>query len=105
MIENPAITQRIKVLLSCQRALLGAVTPNLRQVQVDWKDNHITLYFVYNGDFTEEDIEEAECVATEVIASFPFDYTIETKYLRIDFPQTIGLLAQACVYARKETKT
>ncbi len=96
------IERRIKILLSVQRALLGAIVPNLRRIFLDWNENEIRFYFVFDGDFSEEDQEEMECVAFEVSCDFDDDEKIVTNYLRIPAPEQVHNMGQACVFSRKE---
>ena len=77
---------RTKLLLSLQRALLGAVSPALREVSCGWQGKQINLRFVYDGEISESDIEAAHIVATEVIADFPADWDIEEDIVRQDAP-------------------
>jgi hypothetical protein len=102
MNSNSVVTRREKVLLACLVGLGQAVTPNMREVWVDWEEKSITLYFVFDGEISEDDEEEADCVAFEVSCDFREDHNVEAKYLRIDFPTPIGKIAKACIYARKE---
>jgi hypothetical protein len=60
--------------LSCQRALLGTVTPNLRMVTIGWdelKFFHLRAY--YSSTPSDGEIEEMESASAEVIADFPFE--------------------------------
>lgn len=93
--------RRISVLLSIQGALVGAITPHLRAVLVGWDEKTIQLYFIYDGDISEEDKEESECAATEVLADFPGN-DIKTEHVRCDFPQRLPKLGQIMVFQRKE---
>lgn len=95
---SPLVSQ---LRFSVQRALLGAVTPNLRGVTVGWGDGTIRLRFYYDGAISEEDEEQARCVGTEVIADFWSPWTIEEEIVRHDAPQPMERLA-AWVYLRKE---
>lgn len=79
---------RVNALLSMQRALLCEVAPTLRAASIDWDDATIHLYFYYDGEVSDEDRDSAECVATEVIASYP-EYELDVHINRCDFPQQI----------------
>ena len=104
-IYNDEIETKCVILLSVQRALLGAITPNFRSVFVDWnvqsKQILITLYFILDKDSTEADQEEAECVAAEVIADF-IHGCIETKLIKIAPSQPMSQYGKVCVFKRKE---
>ena len=98
---NPHTMRRIEVLLGVQNALLGAITPNLRAVKIYWDMNRIDLYFIYNGPITEEDQEESECAATEVLAQFP-DGEFETHHIRCDIPNPLPTVGNEVVFRRHE---
>lgn len=91
----------IQVLLSLQRALIGAVTPHLRAVNVSWDMHHIDIYFFYDGEISEDDQEESECAVTEVLANFPDD-SMEAHHIRCDFPNKIPDLGERVVFQRRE---
>ncbi len=93
--------RQIRVLLSVQKALLGAVTPSLRSVNVSWDMNRIDIYFVYDGEISDMDCEEAECAATEVLANFP-DNIVETHHIRCDYPKRTPAVGKQVVFRRKE---
>ena len=77
---------RTKILLSIQRALLGAVSAALREVSCGWQGKQINLRFVYDGEISKSDIEAAHIVGSEVIADFPADWDIEEDIVRLDAP-------------------
>lgn len=61
-----------EVLCSVQRALLGAVTPNLRAVTVSIeKVNTFNLYIYYNEELSEEESELTSLTYTYFTADFP----------------------------------
>jgi hypothetical protein len=55
---------------SLQVALLGAVTENLRAVNILFNESLIELFFYYELERTEAEKELAEVAATEVMADF-----------------------------------
>lgn len=64
----------INTRLSCQRALLGAITANLRMVTIGWDElNTFHLRAYFGTPPSEEDIEEIEAVCAEVLSDLPFD--------------------------------
>jgi hypothetical protein len=94
---------RARLLLSVQRALLGAVSPRLRAVTCGWEGVEITLRFVFDGEMVEEDLEDAGVVATEVAADFPAPWTVDEDVARLDYPddlRPVGLALWA--FRRKE---
>ena len=94
---------RTSLLLSVQRALLGAVPPGLRAVTCGWVGTQITLRFVFDGEISEANTEDAQIVGSEVIADFPAPWTISEDIVRLDHPAGLrpGALAH-WAYLRKE---
>jgi hypothetical protein len=77
---------RQKLLLSVQRALLGAVPAALRQVSCGWSGQEIKLRFVFDGEINPDDYESCQMVGSEVIADFNAPWTINEGILRLDYP-------------------
>lgn len=75
--------------LSAMRALWGIVTPNLRKVSIQEKDHIISLYFYYDEEPSEEEIDLSEDAATEVIADFPEPFLISCNRFVISHPEKI----------------
>ncbi len=75
MTHTGDVEMRVRVLLSMQRALLGAVTPALRGVAVTWNEHRISARFVYDasGDYVDL-VQETE---TQVLADFDDDVTTD----------------------------
>ncbi|QKD02640.1 hypothetical protein [Mesorhizobium loti] len=95
---------RAKLLLSVQRALLGAVSPRLRAVTCGWEGFEITLRFVFDGEVADPDLEDAGIVATEVAADFPAPWTVDEEIARLDHPDDLRRGALALwAYWRKES--
>lgn len=93
---------RIRLLLSTQRALLDAVTPNVRAVCCWAQDNLISLEFIFDGDYSEEDWVRCEAVAAAVIADFD-DAMIDTLYRVLPLPARILMdQGKLTVYRRFE---
>lgn len=82
------VTDRITLLLSCQRALLGAITENIRGITAALDGDVIRLRFIHEGDLSEEGRDRLEVVATEVVADFN-DRDIEVSYMRADPPAKV----------------
>ena len=95
---------RAKLLLSVQRALLGAVSPRLRAVTCGWEGFEITLRFVFDGEVADPDLEDAGVVASEVAADFPAPWTVDEDIARLDYPDDLrpGALA-LWAFRRKES--
>lgn len=98
---NPADFQAT-VRLSLQIALLGMITPNIRAITCGWDSITINVKFIYDGDFSDNDADLAEEVASEVISSFP-DYMISTKCISVPSPSSFNEeLLSHLVYRRRE---
>ena len=53
-----------------QVALLGSITPNLRAINANLRENNIELYFYYENPPSEEEEELSEIVVTEIYSDF-----------------------------------
>ncbi|MNE46385.1 hypothetical protein D3C80_1407190 [compost metagenome] len=71
--------REIRLRLSVQRALLGAVSPTLAAVMCGWSGNKIVLEFLIDHDFSDDDRQRMEVVASEVISDFGYE-TIMTVF-------------------------
>ena len=98
--DNPKI-DRVRAILTMSRALWGEVSPALRAAMISWSEEEIHLYFYYDGEISEEDNESAECVATEVSATYP-DMKLEVDILRWDYPKSVPQESGELVYLRRE---
>jgi len=87
---------------STQRALWGAVTGNLRAVTVTIIDNEIMLYFYYDKEPTENEVELSQIASTEVVSDFLV--MIGEKQIVLPQPEPIPLMNGELVYHRYEGK-
>ena len=95
---------RLQLLLSIQRALLGAVPAPLRAVTCGWNATKITLQFIFDGEISEDDEEGARIAGTEVIADFPAPWTLTEEIVRFDYPADLrSRTLPIWAYARKES--
>jgi len=92
-------------MLSAQRALLGAVHPQLRQVSIDADETKklVSLRFEYDGKPKEEVQESCSCAATEVIANFSAPWDIFEEHISVSIPFELAPLRYV-VYLRAEPK-
>jgi hypothetical protein len=93
------------ILLSLQYALCGEISKNMRAVFVDWIDEKLFLYFIFDGEISEDDIEEASCIETEFFCALTrpcVGTRLSTECIRIDAPKPIPDFGKECVYKRKE---
>lgn len=76
--------------------------PKLRGATATWNDQDQTAYMIYyfNGEPSEEEIEEASVASTEIIATFPAGY-IKEEFRAIEYPNPLP--DQNCwVFQQKE---
>lgn len=90
-----------EVLLSLQRALLGAVGVRLRAVTVGYAETSVHFDAYFDGAVDEDDREAMSQVETEVMADFPSSHSVTHTVIRLDAPEPIP---KDCtwVYFRKE---
>ena len=95
--------QLLTVLCSVQRALLGAVTPNLRAVYItSEQENSFDLIFYYDKELSEDEEELCSFADTEFIADFPSPtYKTDCTVKIIPYPDKIPRIGR-CVYRRYE---
>lgn len=86
------ISFRGQLLLSLQRALLGTITDNVQSVTCSWDSSTIWVKFIYVDKPSEEELDDAECVSSEVISDFP-KYKIVTLFEQLD--KTVSLKGSA----------
>jgi hypothetical protein len=99
-----AVPMRAQVLLSVQRALLGAVDPELRAVAVGWSDTSVEARFIYDATELEPFTETVSVAETEVIADFSRDVNVAFSAEALPIPAPLGLGPdEARVYFRRET--
>jgi hypothetical protein len=97
---------RQMVLLSIQRALLGAITPNMRAITTEYSEKQVHIKVYIDGQIeNDEENEFDEDVITQIIADFPnFDKSdpfITSEFIRADCPEKISYNG-VVVYLRKE---
>jgi len=88
--------------LSIQRALLGAITPNMRLITIGWNELKLFQLLVYfENKPTEEEIENIESVCTEVNADIAFEKN-EVRCVQSKKPINELEILKWVVYLRKE---
>ena len=82
------------LLLSLQRALLGAVHPQLRlaSIEADEERQHLQLRFEYDGPPCEEAREACSIAATEVLADLAGRWTLDEQHLAAPHPHLLKAL-------------
>ena len=64
------IELRQRIILSVNRALLGAITSHLRGVTVDYDKNSFTMRGYFDIGATEDEKEILDAALTEIVADF-----------------------------------
>jgi len=89
--------------LSVMRALWGEVFPQTRAVLCRWEAlSAFTIEFYIDGAPSDELVESASCVESEVIADFPDDFTIGHQVIRVDAPGVIPTDNRLLIFMRRE---
>ena len=95
---------RVNVAMSLMRALWGEVTPNVRAVLARIAEGEaFSIEFYVDGQASEELMEAASCVETEVVADFPNTFDISYRVIRLDAPIKVPVGDGILVYLRKES--
>jgi hypothetical protein len=83
-----AIPDRSQLLLSLQRALLGAVHSQLRQasIELDPGSQLVHVRFEYDGAPDPAVKESCSGAATEVIADFPAPWELDVQHRVVPYP-------------------
>lgn len=82
--------ERVRVLLSLQRALLGSIIAQVRAVDVCWNESEIRIRFAVDGREDPRLEEILTDVETEVLADFVPDADVSIGVERIDSPLPIS---------------
>jgi hypothetical protein len=94
--------RRTSVLLAVQRALLGAIGPNLRGVTVGWSEGEVRVRCLYSGPITGVDRESMNEVEAQLLGDFPEDH-IEVALELYDEPSVLAeRTLDTWVYCRRE---
>ncbi len=97
--------KQTNLLLSVQRALLDVVTPSLRMVTAQIKNNNFHVIFYYDGPISELDYDLADSAAAEIIADFVITdknkWNYDQEIFRLDYPAKMPAL-EVIAYKRYE---
>ena len=96
---------RATVILSVVRALLGAITPEIRRVGFVLDGRRIQVLCIHDGAPSERLSEEMNDVEAEILGDFAADVSVEVQLVRLDAPTNIDANIEGAavwVYARKE---
>lgn len=93
--------QQNKLIVSCHRALIGAIPTKLRGLTVKLEDSKLYWKGYFDGEPTEEEQDAVSTACTEVLADFPFISSLEEEYVNYPYPQKMDML-QFWVFLRWE---
>jgi hypothetical protein len=96
------MTELSLVALSLQRALLDAVTPNLRGVVFSLDQNILKISWFFDGPPSEDDRDRLSVVETEVVADCPADLQLASEVMALDATQRLPDVPGRWVYRRYE---
>jgi hypothetical protein len=93
---------RTKILFSANRAMWGAVTPDLRAVTVDYNKDWLTLRAYFDKNASDNDKKLVDVALTETMADLWQDVK-QCRYEPLDlpFPATMNILRD-WIYIRHE---
>jgi hypothetical protein len=89
-----------RLILSSIRSLLGSITPALRSVSVEFKDNTILWQSIFDENATSDDFELMNEATSELIADFP-NAGLKETIKKIPHPKKIKHLSNL-IYLRHE---
>jgi hypothetical protein len=88
--------------VSAQRALLGAIYPDVRLVKVRRDENRITFTAICDPTFSDATREALSIAATEIIADFPYCDLDEQIIGSADLLPKEHILVESWVFQRAE---
>ena len=98
-----SIPDRSQLPQTLQRALLGAVHPQLRQASIELDSNSqlVRVRFEYDGPPDPAVKESCSGAATEVIADFPAPWDLDVQHHVVPYPKRLTGL-EYVAYRRAE---
>jgi hypothetical protein len=96
--EKEFFSAKIRCLM--QKAILGNITSNIRQINIEWRENHIYLLFYYHGEIFSLDKENMYQIASKLFSYLP-NFYIFLRYFTINEPILLPVHKEF-IYARYE---
>ena len=98
---------RTRVLLSVQRALLGAIAPEIRAIDVSWSDNEIRLRLTVDASDDYDMTDLANDIEAEIEGDFLPDARVRSEVTNLPKGNPLPAFDQlerdnARVFARRE---
>lgn len=106
--SSPSLARVCQVRLQIQRALLGEIGPNMREILVGWGDDWIHFICIVDGPIQERDEESMSLVESLLYADYSVHHELSHEVVRVDFPKKapyeefIHHEKLTCVYQRRE---
>ena len=96
--------RREKVLIALQRALIGNIFPQIRDVVTQWTDDTACIYFRVHGILSKDDQVSIEQIRQYFSMQFPKEEMVrcDVQVIRMDFPTVPTVNLGTLVYSRKE---
>ena len=98
--RNTKSKNDISLILSSVRALWGVVTPSVRSVSTEIRNDTIIWQCIFDIEATEEEMELMSDAASEVISDFN-NLTLDERIIKIHSPIKIDHLKNL-IFLRKE---
>ena len=93
-----------KICIAIQRAMIGNIFPQIRNVVVNWDDTTATLYFRVHGELLDND----RWSVNQIVQSFRSQFLKKEMFscgvhiIRLDFPEVPKISLGTLVYERQE---
>jgi hypothetical protein len=89
--------------ISLQRALLGAISSDIRAITIELIENEVIINYYFDGAPTEEDNDVLSIVETEVLADFHYEDNIVVKSIFHQCKSPLGIEAKGFwIFHRRE---
>ncbi|MBD3192565.1 MAG: hypothetical protein GF308_18135 [Candidatus Heimdallarchaeota archaeon] len=95
------MVDRVQLLLNAQKALLGAIHPNIRGISVAWEEGTFTWRVYFDEEPNQEDKEEMSIACTETLAGLQEFVLIQEELHIVPYPKPIQNIGE-WVYLRRE---
>lgn len=94
----PDNTNRAKVLLTAQAALVGEVFPLLRKVSISWGPDFIVITYHVDAELSDDDRDSITSIEAEMAANLPeFEASSEIILPSSRHEEKAGV----CIFARR----
>ena len=99
-----------KICIAIQRAMVGNIFPKIRNIVASWDEVAASIYFVVDGEISEDDRRSTEQIVQYFRLQFPKEEMVSCKgrVFRVDFPaipelpEAPDFSESALVYSRQE---